>query len=334
VNSKQAEKLENAHTEEEKKEATFPAQALSCSGSTGIISAKSSRLLAECFSTPGTLENRFSAGSTKIGNRKLFLSRIIFIIQVQHLLNYGVFDLLFIIKTFVMKKIVIAVMSIILVLATNAQSGEKNLQKRQVSGFHGVDVSGGIDLYLSSGPESVAISASGAEVRDHIVTEVVDGVLRIHMENNWNNGGDNGKMKAYVSLNNLKNLEGSGGGNIVFENLIKGDNLDVHLSGGGSLTGKLNVNHLVINQSGGSDVKLAGVVQNLNLNASGGGSLNGFDLITDYASIHASGGSASELTVNKELRAVVSGGGDITYKGTATVREIKSSGGGSVTHKD
>jgi len=37
-----AEKLENAD-ERRGKEATFPAQALSCSGSTGIISASSSR---------------------------------------------------------------------------------------------------------------------------------------------------------------------------------------------------------------------------------------------------------------------------------------------------
>jgi hypothetical protein len=61
-------------TRRKKKEATFPAQALSCSGSTGIISAKSFHLWVECFSTPGTLENRFSAGNAKIGNRKLFLT--------------------------------------------------------------------------------------------------------------------------------------------------------------------------------------------------------------------------------------------------------------------
>ena len=233
-----------------------------------------------------------------------------------------------------MKKIVFAFLSIVSVLAVNAQSGEKNVQTRQVSGFHGVDVSGGIDLYLSNGPESVAISASSTEVRDHIVSEVVGGILRIHMESNWSNSMDNVKVKAYVSLNNLKNLEGSGGGDIIFENLIRAEDLNVHLSGGGTLKGKLNVNHLVINQSGGSDVKLSGNVKNLTLNASGGGNLNGFDLVTDYASIHASGGSATELTVNKELRAVVSGGGDITYKGAASVKEIKSSGGGSVTHKD
>lgn len=233
-----------------------------------------------------------------------------------------------------MKKIVLAFLAIVSFLAVNAQSGEKNLQKRQVSGFHGVDVSGGIDLYLSSGPESVSISASSTDVRDHMVTEVVGGILRIYMERNWADDHDGGKMKAFVSISNLKSLEGSGGGDIIFENLIRTEDLDLHLSGGGSLKGKLNANHLVIEQSGGSGVKLSGNVKDLTLHASGGGSLNGFDLVTDYASINASGGSSTELTVNKELRAVVSGGGDITYKGAASVKEIKSSGGGSVNHKD
>src|ERR1700759_615972 len=130
-----------------------------------------------------------------------------------------------------MKKILFAFLSMVSMLALNAQSGEKNLQKRQVSGFHGVDVSGGIDLYLSSGPESVAISASSNEVRDHVVTEVVDGVLRIHMERNWSQDIE-GKIKAYVSVSDLKSLEGSGGGDIVFENLIKTENLELNLSGG------------------------------------------------------------------------------------------------------
>ena len=233
-----------------------------------------------------------------------------------------------------MKKIIFVTLTMFTLLKGYGQSGEKNLQIRQVPSFVGVDVSSGIDLYLSNGPESVSIFASSTDLRDHIVTEVVGGILRIHMENNWFHHKENAKMKAYVSINNLKTLEGSGGGDIIFENLIKGDHLDVHLSGGGTLIGKLNVNHLVINQSGGSEVKLSGNVEHLTLNASGGGSLNGFDLVTDYASIRASGGSETELTVNKELRAVVSGGGDITYKGAASVKEIKSSGGGSVTHKD
>jgi hypothetical protein len=320
-------------TEEEEKTATFPAQALSCSGSTGIISALPSRLRRGWVSTPGTLENRFSAGNTKIGNLITGCTSYKKN-RVQHPGLFIVFPYTFNYKSQHMKKIIFASFALLIMLSGFSQSDDGNKQTRQVSGFHAIDVSGGIDLYLSNGPESVAISASSNSVRDHIKTEVEDGTLHIFMEKNWSRGIGSGHMKAYVSLPELKSLEASGGSDVFLQNQITAGDLQIRLSGGSDLKGKLNANHLAITQSGGSDVNLSGNVQNLQVEASGGSDLNGFDLVTDYASLNASGGSESHLTVNKELKIVASGGSDVTYKGAATVREIKSSGSSSVTRKD
>ena len=233
-----------------------------------------------------------------------------------------------------MKKLIMTCFVLFSLLTGFSQSGEDNRQTRKVTGFRGVETSGGIDLYLSSGPESVAVSASSTTVRDHMVTEVIDGILRIHLQNNWHGGFGDPHMKAYVSISKLEKLGASGGGNITLQNEITGNDIYVDLSGGSDLKGKLNANNLVINQSGGSDVKLSGNVQNLKVDASGGSDLEGYDLITDYASLNSSGGSDSRLTVNKELRIVASGASDVSYKGAASVKEIKSSGSSSVTHKD
>jgi hypothetical protein len=286
------------------------------------------------FSTPGTLEYRFSAGNTKIykigpifskekNNQMQHFSLLLVISGYSH------------IKADNMKKIIFASLATLFLLEGYSQAGDdKNLQTRKVSGFHGIQVSGGIDLYLSSGPESVSISAATPEIRDHIITEVVNGTLRIHLEENWNTGLRNPRMKAYVSLTNLQNLGASGGSDVYIQHQLNCTDLEIGLSGGSDLKGKLNANHLVINQSGGSDVDLSGNVKSLEVDASGGSDLDGYDLITDFASLHASGGCDSHLTVNKELRIVASGGSDVSYKGTASVREIKSSGSSSVTHKD
>jgi hypothetical protein len=286
---------------------------------------------AERVSTPGTLENRFSAGYTNISNRQNFSC-------VKKIYPCNIFrvclSLHHQLKIIHMKKIIFASLAIFSLLAGYSQSDDKNLQTRKVTGFTGVDVSGGIDLYLSSGAESVSVSASTTIVRDHMVTEVVDGLLRIHLEKNWNPGPGNPKMKAYVSMRDVKSLEASGGGDIYLKNMISTNDLNVHLSGGGNIEGKLNADHLNIKQSGGSNVSLTGNVKDLNVDASGGGNLKGYDLVTDIASINASGGSDAELTVNKELRVKSSGGSDVSYKGKAVVISIKSSGGGSLTHKD
>jgi hypothetical protein len=231
-----------------------------------------------------------------------------------------------------MKKIIFTCLAIFSLMASYSQAD--NSQTRKVSGFTGVDVSGGIDLYLSSGPESVSITASSVEIRDHIITEVDHGILRIHLQDNWNPGSGNSKMKAYVSISKLKSLEASGGGDIFLKGLITAEDLRVVLSGGGNMEGKLNADHLSINQSGGSSVDLSGKVKDLNLESSGGGNLKGYDLVTDNVSINSSGGSDAELTVNKEIRVVSSGGSSVSYKGKAVVLSVNSSGGGSLTHKD
>jgi hypothetical protein len=232
-----------------------------------------------------------------------------------------------------MKKLLFVSLSTFTMLSGFSQS-DNGRETRKVSSFHGVAVSGGIDLYIGSGPESVSVSASSDDIRNHMKTEVEDGILHIYLDPSWRPAYGGSGMKAYVTLSSMDMLEGSGGGDIVLQDEIKTGDLHIRMSGGGNLKGKLNADHLVISQSGGSNVNLSGNVENLDLNASGGGSLHGYALVTDFASIHASGGSNTEITVNKELRVVVSGGGDVYYKGSASVKEIKSSGGGSVSHKD
>jgi hypothetical protein len=232
-----------------------------------------------------------------------------------------------------MKKLLFVSLSTFTLLSGYSQS-DNGRETRKVPSFHGVAVSGGIDLYIGSGPESVSVSASSDDVRNHMKTEVENGILHIYFDQHWRPGYGGSGMKAYVTLSSIDMLDGSGGGDIVLQDEIKTGDLHIRMSGGGNLKGKLNADHLVISQSGGSNVNLSGNAGNLDLNASGGGSLHGYGLVTDFASIQASGGSNTEITVNKELRVVVSGGGDVYYKGSASVKEIKSSGGGSVSHKD
>ncbi len=164
-----------------------------------------------------------------------------------------------------MKKIIFASLALFSMLAGYSQSGDKNLQTRAVSGFQGVEVSGGIDLYLSSGPESVAITASSTEIRDHIITEVVGGVLRIHLENDGDHSWGNPKMKAYVSMQNTEIPGSLRRRRYLPAGSDYNQRPDVRLSGGGNIRRKINADHLAIEQSGGSNVNLSGNVKEINV---------------------------------------------------------------------
>jgi hypothetical protein len=199
-----------------------------------------------------------------------------------------------------------------------------------------IEVGGGIDLYLSQGDEAVAVSASETKFRDKIITEVVNGVLKIRYEYEKGMGlritlsETKKKLKAYVSYKELDKLHASGGSDVVMEGTLKAAKLDLELSGGSDFNGKVDVTDLKAGASGGSDLHISGSAKTIDIDVSGGSDFKGFDLVVENCTIDASGGSDVSITANKELNVDASGGSDVHYKGTAVITKVKSSGGGSV----
>lgn len=211
---------------------------------------------------------------------------------------------------------------------------DPNAQKRSVSSFHGIAIHSGIDLYLNQGgDETVAVSASDAEYRDRIVTEVQDGILHIYLDDKWHWNWGNHKLKAYVSCRVLDDLKASGGSDVYIDQAIKSEKLELHLSGGSDLHGRLEVGQLTIGQSGGADSYISGSASQLYVHVSGGSDFHGYDLTADDCHAQASGGSDVYVTVNRQLDASASGGSDIHYKGSGSVQS-HTSGSGSVSRKD
>jgi len=228
-----------------------------------------------------------------------------------------------------------ATMLSLLAFSQNDVTLDNNVQKRNVTGFHNIQVSDGIDLYFSQGSDAVAVSAANTSDRDRIVTEVSNGVLKIHMQKDglhWNVRGDR-KLKAYVSCKVLDGLDASGGSDVYLKDILKGDKLDMKLSGGSDLKGKVALGDLSIMQSGGSDSYISGTASRLSVDASGGSDFHGYDLSAEECNVNASGGSDVYITANKALNVIASGGSDVSYKGAAAVRTQQSSGSSSVNHK-
>jgi hypothetical protein len=237
-----------------------------------------------------------------------------------------------------MKNIALLTVSILAGLVAVAQNpkviNDPNAQKRSVGDFHGIKVSGGIELYLSQGDEeAVAVSANDPELRDRLRTEVKDGILHIYLDDQWWHRGWNGSMKlrAYVSCKVLDQLRGSGGSNIHVDQTIKSERLDIHLSGGGQLHGSFEAGQMTAGISGGGDLYIGGTAGALNVHVNGGGDFHGYDLAVDSCQARVSGGGDVFVTVNKTLDATVHGGGDIRYKGNGSVQESHTAGGGSIS---
>jgi hypothetical protein len=231
-----------------------------------------------------------------------------------------------------MKRYTFLLAAIVICSSASAQKtiNDPNAVKRNISSFHAVEVSSGIDLYLTQGNETVAISATSDDARNKIITKVENGVLKIYYQPGISINFGNKKMKAYVSFKTLDALNASGGSDVYAEEGINAGNLAVKLSGGSDFRGKISSTDLKMEASGGSDVYVSGKANSLAVEVSGGSDFHGYDLSADMCNVNANGGSDVYITTNKEMNVNASGGSDVRYKGNGVIKNMNSSGSSSV----
>jgi len=232
-----------------------------------------------------------------------------------------------------MKQISLFFAALLIGFAALAGNTDKT-ETRNVSNFKGVDVSAGIDLYITMGEtESVKIVADD-DIIDRIITEVKDGVLRIYVkQNGWFNWSGNETRKAYVTIKELNRIEASSGSEVKSENTLKGEDLKIRVSSGAGVNVDVYYKNLDVDTSSGSDAKVTGKVKNLKVNSSSGSDINAGELESLICNASASSGSDITVKVTEELYANASSGADVKYYGNPSVKDIDESSGGDVTHK-
>ena len=213
---------------------------------------------------------------------------------------------------------------------------DANAEKRNVSGFHGIDVATGITLILTEGSEeAVAISASSIEFRDKIVTEVVNGILKIHYETKTgsiNKKYESKRLKAYVSYKTLVYLVATTGAEVKIKGVLKSSTLDLKANTGGVVEGEVNITTtLKVDQNTGSKIELSGKVDKLEAEGDTGSKFLGEDLATSSCDITVSTGAGVYISVQKEMSVKANTGGYVKYKGDAGIRDIKTNTGGHVS---
>ena len=212
---------------------------------------------------------------------------------------------------------------------------DANAEKRTVGSFHGIDVATGIKLTLTKGAtEEVAVSASEKEFRDKIVTEVVNGILKIHYETKTgaiNRRNESKNLKAYVSYKSLDLLYVTTGAEVNIEGILEAQKLELKANTGVLVEGEINIGSLNVYQNTGSKITLSGKVDNLEADGDTGSKFMGENLSTNTCSVEMSTGAGIYISVEKELNVKANTGGYIKYKGNAGVREVKTNTGGSVS---
>jgi len=176
------------------------------------------------------------------------------------------------------------------------------------------------------------ISADDPNLRDKVITEVDDGILRIYMERNKNkiqiDWPNQKKIRAYVSVKDIDYISSSGSGKLHIEGNIKADKLKVDISGSGNLEGAVTTKDFSLGISGSADADISGTAEKSDFHISGSGNIKSYDFSTEYCNASISGSGNVRITVTKELSAHISGSGSVFIKGDGLIRDYSASGSG------
>jgi len=213
---------------------------------------------------------------------------------------------------------------------------DPNAEKRTISSsFHGIEVSTGIELFLTEGStEEVAVSAAKTEFRDKIITQVENGILKIRYETKMgaiNRKREDKELRAYVSYKKLDKLDATTGASIEINGVLSAASLDIKSNTGGEVKGEISITTLKVKQNTGSIITLSGKAESLDVDGDTGSKFMGKGLKTTNCTAVASTGAGVTITVDKELEAKANTGGYIKYRGDGSIRTVKTNTGGSVS---
>lgn len=226
-------------------------------------------------------------------------------------------------------------------------------------------------LFLKQGNEQKVELEGDKEILAEIETEVDGNKLSIGKENHWMDWNWHGeKVNVYITMKDIEGLSVSGSGDLVGQGVLTANDLDLKVSGSGSLeieanasgdleadvsgsgnlsfkgkckslesgisgSGRVSINGTIagtadVSVSGSGKMEASGTADAIKTTISGSGKVLAQNLEVKKCDVRISGSGDVEINVKEELDANISGSGSVTYKGNPTHVSSHASGSGKV----
>jgi hypothetical protein len=269
-----------------------------------------------------------------------------------------------------MKKLALSVVLILFVAVSQAQT-KKSIK---VEDFTRIAFRVPGKLFLKQGDTQKVEIEANEDFLKELDIHVEGDKLTIEKEGSWRDWGFNwdndDKVTVYITMKNLEGLSVSGSGDLIAESVFKSSELDLNVSGSGSLkieaevsgdvdadvsgsgnielsgkcrnfhstvsgSGRVRMNESIAERasfgvSGSGKIEASGKAQEVKTNISGSGKVLAANLETEVCDIRISGSGDVEINVNKELEAHISGSGSVSYRGNPAHVNSQASGSGHV----
>ncbi len=224
-----------------------------------------------------------------------------------------------------MKKLGIIICSMITFAAFS-----QDIIDKEVGDFNEIKVYDLIEVNLIQSDEN-RIYLKGENIYD-IKWVNKDGTLKLRMQLEKKFSGEKTLIEVYYR--HLDVVDSNEGSKIVFNEMIKQDEIELRAQEGGRIRAGLDVDYANIKAVTGGVVEASGLAKKQTINLNTGGAFRGQELKTERASVKISAGGEAELHATKRVEIDVTAGGDVYVYGNPAEVDKNTFAGGRVYFRD
>lgn len=210
-------------------------------------------------------------------------------------------------------------------------NGEIEISEFEIEGFHKIYVGGNYDLTLIPSNQCRVVIQTDENLLDYINVEEYEGALNI---NNVHRLKSSNGINIQVFYKNIDQIYSTGASRITHEGILETEELDIDLSGAGSVNLDIDVKQVKIQMSGAGIIELSGNTDLQESHISGAGGLMAEGLRSKVCDVNLSGLGGASVYVTEKLEASITGIGGITYSGNPQLIEKQVTGLGKIIRNE
>lgn len=226
----------------------------------------------------------------------------------------------------------IMVLSFVVLAACKGKRGSGNVttESRPVTAFTKLVIKGIFPVEISQdGGDAWVKVETDDNLQPYIKVNNNEDELYISMEDDLKVRKSN-KMKVYVNVKDLRELDFSSVGSLTTNGLLSLDSLEINSESVGKLQLNIQADYLRANLKSVGSTKLEGVVHEVRINNKSVGTLHAFKLKATTLMIHNTAIGTAEVYADSAFYIRSSAIGTLHYKGPGEVKELISEGIGKV----
>lgn len=209
-------------------------------------------------------------------------------------------------------------------------NGNVTEEVRQLREFDEIEVSRGMNVYITYGSPAKVVVVADNNLHDVIITDVDGDVLKVYAEANIREATE---KKVMITIDKLTVIEASSGSNVYTQGPFTAGHTQLKAGSGSNMTMEFNAEHLEAKCTAGSNMILSGTSRESELEANSGANLKAEALKSDKCKMKASSGANVYATVLNQLEAKASSGGTVVYYGNPATTSVESSSGGNINQQ-